>query len=525
MSQANDRDLPALIGALRPCTVAVIGDVMLDRYVRGQAGRLSPEAPIQVLEVAGQEHMLGGAANVAHKVVGLGSDVILVGLVGDDADADAFRALVSDSGRVNPRLVADPSRCTTVKTRYIAQNQQLLRVDREHRGAPSSLVLARLAEAAYAAASQADAVILEDYGKGVLDPSVIAAAIEGARRRGAPVVVDPNGRDYRRYAGATVLTPNVKEAEVAAERPILDDSSLEAAAESLVDQTGACLAITRDSRGISLFRRGEDGFLDHATIPTIPVQVYDVTGAGDAVAATLAIALAAGVEMADACALANLAGRAVVRQFGVGTISMGHLRDEASAASGRPNKVVDAALAAEKVAEIHRAGGKVVFTNGCFDILHYGHAFLLQYARAQGDFLVLGLNTDASIRRGKGTDRPYVSEAERSYMLSLYPFVDLVVPFDDDTPLGLIETIKPDVLVKGGDYTPETVVGRELVEARGGRVAICPRLEGLSTTNLVQKILETGREDQPGPATPRPHFAPDRALSEPRAERGEARPS
>ncbi len=495
MSQANERDLGSLIGLLRPCIVAVIGDVMLDHYVRGQTGRLSPEAPIQVLEVGGEELKLGGAANVAHKAVGLGANVILVGLVGEDADADEFLGLLGSTGNIVPRLVTDPQRCTTVKTRYIAQNQQLLRVDREHRGVPAPRFMDLLARAAYEAASVADAVILEDYGKGVLSPAVIAATLEGARWRGVPVIVDPNGRDYRRYAGVTVLTPNVKEAEVAAEMAITDDESLSRAADILVSQTRAAVAITRDSRGISLFRKGEIG-LREDTIPTIPVQVYDVTGAGDAVAATLAIALAAKIEMADACALANLAGRAVVRQYGVGVISLDHLRDEVSAAKGTPNKVVDLPRAIQKVDEVRRSGGKVVFTNGCFDILHYGHAFLLQHARSEGDFLVLGLNTDASVRRGKGDDRPYVSEAERSYMLSLYPFVDLVVLFDEDTPLDLIAALKPDVIVKGGDYTPDTVVGKDVVESYGGRVAICPRLEGLSTTNIVRKILDVDRESR-----------------------------
>lgn len=488
----GDRDLGALVGELRPKHVAVIGDVMIDRYVRGQAGRLSPEAPIQVLEVGDEETMLGGAANVAHKAVGLSARVTLVGLVGDDADADAFHALVDGSRSIVSSLVVDPGRRTTVKTRFIAQNQQLLRVDREVRGTPSRRAIATLAESAYFAARSADAVILEDYGKGVLAPEVIRAALEGARAADAPVIVDPNGRDYRRYAGATVLTPNVKEAELASERPITDDDSLDEAARVLIDQTGSALAITRDSRGISLFQRGEGAGLTRHDETTIPVQVFDVTGAGDAVAATLAIALASGVGLADACALANLAGRAVVRQFGVGAISLGHLRDEVAAATGRPNKVVSVDCAIDRVSEVRRGGGTVAFTNGCFDILHYGHAYLMQYARSQADFLVLGLNTDASVRRGKGTERPYVSEAERSYMLSLYPFVDLVVLFDEDTPMDLIAALRPDVLVKGGDYTPETVVGREFVESYGGHVAICPRLEGLSTTNLVKRILGRG---------------------------------
>ena len=279
-------------------------------------------------------------------------------------------------------------------------------------------------------------MILEDYGKGVLCPEVIAAALEGARRKGAPVVVDPTGRDYRRYAGSTVLTPNLKEAAIAAERPITDMESLEAAGRLLVEQTGGALAITREAEGISLFRRQQaDGPIVHTHVPTVPVAVFDVTGAGDAVAATLAIALASGIEMADACALANLAGRAVVRQFGVGTISPAHLIAEANSESADwMVKLADLASARQRAREVKQAGGKVVFTNGCFDILHYGHAYLLQFARSQGDFLVLGLNTDSSVRRFKGPSRPYVSEEQRAYMLSLYPFVDLIVFFDEDTP-------------------------------------------------------------------------------------------
>jgi D-beta-D-heptose 7-phosphate kinase/D-beta-D-heptose 1-phosphate adenosyltransferase len=481
--------LEGLVRALRPRAVAVVGDVMLDRYVRGRVDRLSPEAPIQVLEAADEDQMPGGAANVAMKAVGLGSRVRLVGLVGDDEPAAALRGLLADGRRVDDGLVVDPARATTVKTRFIAHNQQLLRVDREDRGAPAGATRDRLAAAAYEAAAGADAVILEDYGKGVLCPEVIAAALAGARGRGAPVVVDPNGRDYRRYAGATVLTPNLREAEVAAERPIRGEADLLAAALALVEQTGgAALAITRESEGISLFRRAAAGGVDHAHVPTVPVDVYDVTGAGDAVAASLAIALASGVGLEDACAVANLAGRAVVRQLGVGTISVGHLLAEANEPAGPAAKVVDAARARALADEVRRAGGKVVFTNGCFDVLHFGHAHLLQFARARGDFLVLGLNTDDSVRRQKGPARPFVSHDQRAYMLSLYPFVDAVVLFDEDTPLALIEALRPDVLVKGGDYTPETVVGRDLVEAYGGEVAICPRIDGLSTTDLVRKI-------------------------------------
>jgi D-beta-D-heptose 7-phosphate kinase/D-beta-D-heptose 1-phosphate adenosyltransferase len=491
MTVANPR-LISLIKALRPCSVVVVGDVMLDRYIQGQVNRLSPEAPIQVLEVDRESKLPGGAANVAMKVVGLESRVRLVGLVGDDGPAAELRALLAEQERMSDGLVADPSRSTTVKTRFIAHNQQLLRVDREKRGAPEGSTRARLAAVAHEAAASADAVILEDYGKGVLSREVIEAAIAGARARGAPIVVDPNGRDYRRYAGATVLTPNLRETEVAAEMTITDEESLCTAAATLVEQTaGAALAVTRESKGISLFRK-IDGALVHTHVPTTPVAVYDVTGAGDAVAASLAIALASGIDLVDACTVANLAGRAVVRQFGVGTISIGQLIAEASESAEQATKIVDLTRAKEKAAEVRRSGGKIVFTNGCFDVLHFGHAYLLQFARARGDFLVLGLNTDDSVRRQKGPGRPFVSEEQRAYMLSLYPFVDIVVLFDDDTPLALIEALRPDVLVKGGDYTPDTVVGRDLVDSYGGKVAICPRIDGLSTTDLVKKIRERG---------------------------------
>ena len=343
-------------------------------------------------------------------------------------------------------------------------------------------------------------MILEDYGKGVVSPEVLAAALEGAARSGAPVVVDPSGRDYRRYAGATLLTPNLREAALAAGRPITDLASLEKAATQLVEETGAALAVTREADGISLFRReGPNGRTTHTHVPTVPVAVYDVTGAGDAVAACLAIGLASGIELVNACALANLAGRTIVRQLGVGSISIAHLLAEArtETADGMA-KIADLASAQQRARDVQRSGGKVVFTNGCFDILHSGHAQLLQFARGQGDFLILGLNSDASVRRFKGIDRPIVPEDQRAYMLSLFPFIDLILLFDEDTPLNLIETIRPDILVKGGDYTPETIVGRDLVESYSGRVVIFPHLEGLSTSEMVRKIQRGGSPSDPG---------------------------
>ena len=258
----------------------------------------------------------------------------------------------------------------------------------------------------------------------------------------------------------------------------------------LTHQTGAALAITREAEGISLFEQDKaTGRMNHTHLPTVPVTVFDVTGAGDAVAASMALALASGIALPDACSLANLAGRAVVRQLGVGTISISHLLAEVVSESDfRLEKVVDAQTAQSRVNNAKDKGKKVVFTNGCFDLLHYGHAHLLQFARNQGDYLVLGLNSDSSIKRLKGPTRPFVDENQRAYMLSLYPFVDLIVIYDEDTPINLLSSMKPDILVKGGDYTPDTIVGRDIVEDYGGSIAICPRLEGLSTTEIAQKI-------------------------------------
>ena len=482
--------LEGLIRKLRPCRVAVIGDVMLDHYVRGEVDRLSPEAPIQVLEVKNEFYVPGGAANVAAKAIELGAEVEIVGLIGKDLTAVQLKQQMSSHAQLIDSLVEDPERSTTLKTRYIAQNHQLLRVDREHRRNPEGSASRELIKAACLATSKADVVILEDYGKGVLSRDVISAVVDAAQLKGIPIVVDPCGRDYRRYEGSTVLTPNLKEASLAAELPINDPESLEAAARILVGQTGAALAITREAEGISLFQQDQTtSGVVHTHLPTMPVTVFDVTGAGDAVAASMALALASDISLEDACSLANLAGRAVVQQLGVGTISTSHLLTEVMNESDfRFEKVLDFHSAQKRVLDVKNKGKKVVFTNGCFDLLHYGHAHLLQFARNQGDYLVLGLNSDASIKRLKGPTRPYVEENQRAYMLSLYPFVDLIVIFEQDTPLELITEMKPDILVKGGDYTPDTVVGHEIVEGYGGKVAICPRLEGLSTTEIAQKI-------------------------------------
>ncbi|HHQ49386.1 MAG TPA: D-glycero-beta-D-manno-heptose 1-phosphate adenylyltransferase [Acidobacteria bacterium] len=482
-------DLAGLVARLTPARIAVIGDVMLDRWVSGRVARVSPEAPIPVLEIQGERSMAGGAANVAAKAAGLGAEVTLAGVVGDDPEGRELARMARASGIATGGLVTDRGRPTTVKTRLIARHQQVLRTDREDRTPLHRATASAMGRAAREAVEGADAVIVEDYGKGALTPGVLREIFETAARRGVPVVVDPCCGDFTRYAGATVLTPNLAEAAAGAGMPVDGDDRLETALRRLVEMTGAAVAVTRDARGISLLRPGAERV---EPIPTQAVDVFDVTGAGDAVAAAMALALAAGLDLAEACAVANLAGRAVVQQFGVGELDLARLRREARAVTGPQRKFVDRTTAAARTAQVRAEGGTVVFTNGCFDILHYGHAQLLQEARAQGDFLVVGLNSDDSVRRLKGPGRPLVPEEQRASMLALYPFVDLVVLFDEDTPLELVLALRPDVIVKGGDYRPEDVVGGPEILSWGGRVHIVPLVGDLSTSRIVGRMAEEG---------------------------------
>jgi len=482
-------DLAGLVSRLTPARIAVIGDVMLDRWVSGKVARVSPEAPIPVLEIREEHAMAGGAANVAAKAAGLGAEAVLVGVVGEDAEGRELARMARHAGIDARGLVADRKRPTTVKTRLIARHQQMLRTDREDRSPLHRATASAVGRAVREAVAGAGAVIVEDYGKGALTPGILKAIFEAAGESGASVVVDPCCGDFSRYAGATVITPNLAEAVAGAGVRIESDEELERAMRRLVEITGAAVAVTRDARGISLLRPGSET-VEH--VPTSAVEVFDVTGAGDAVAAAMAMGLAAGMDLAEACAVANVAGRSVVQQFGVGELDLGRLRREARAVTGPDRKFVDRATAAARTAQVRAEGGTVVFTNGCFDILHYGHARLLQEAREQGDYLVVGLNTDASVRRLKGPGRPLVPEEQRASMLALYPFVDLVVLFDEETPRELVLALRPDVIVKGGDYRPEDVVGGPEVISWGGRVHIVSLVGDLSTSRIVGQLKEDG---------------------------------
>lgn len=479
--------LAARAAALGTATVLCAGDVMLDRFVYGDVDRISPEAPIPVLRIRRQAAMLGGAGNVVRNLVGLGAAATFLTCVGDDAPGREVAHLIDDLPRVDPVLQVAPGRQTTIKTRFVAGNQQLLRADEETLAAISDIALDRLLAAAGEQMAQAGALVLSDYGKGVLPARVAAGLIEIARGRGVPVVVDPKGADWERYRGAAVVTPNRKELAEAAGLPTGSDAEIAAAARALIDRCGIeTILVTRSQEGMTLVPR--DGEATH--LPAQAREVFDVSGAGDTVVATVAAALASGAPLVEAAQLANVAAGIVVGKVGTAAVAVEELvhtlrrqdleEDEA--------KVLPLAAAAEKVAQWRARGLAVGFTNGCFDLLHPGHVSLLAQARGACDRLVVGLNSDASVKRLKGESRPVQSEAARATVLGSLASVDMVVIFGEDTPMELIDALRPDVLVKGADYTIETVVGADLVHSYGGKVMLARLEDGFSTTATIARM-------------------------------------
>ena len=478
--------------------VIVIGDVMLDRYVYGEVGRISPEAPIPVFKEGSIETvMLGGAGNLARNIVALGGDAVLIGLVGDDGDAETVRGLVGDLEALQSSLVTDPSRPTTTKTRYVSRGQQLLRVDRESDD-PCGLeaiegLIAAARKALHDEAAPVHAVVLSDYAKGVLAGPVVQQVVSDASRSGIPVLVDPKTANLSFYGPVDVLTPNAGELAQATGVAVTSDDAAENAAHVALGQCAAdALVVTRAERGLSVVPR--DGQPIHW--PARARQVYDVSGAGDTVMAVLALGLAHGMALGAAADLANIAGGLVVQKMGTATIGRAELLDAlADAHSAEAHrKIVDREMLLGRVAQWRDRGLRVGFTNGCFDLIHPGHASLLQQARSACDRLVVGVNTDASVKRLKGADRPVQAEQARATVLAALAAVDAVVLFDDDTPLDLITAVRPDLLVKGKDYTIETTVGSEVVLSYGGKVLLADIEAGHSTSAIIARSTTPDRQ-------------------------------
>jgi D-beta-D-heptose 7-phosphate kinase/D-beta-D-heptose 1-phosphate adenosyltransferase len=461
--------------------IAVIGDLMIDEYIWGACERISPEAPVQVVSVKKESAVLGGAGNVLSNLVSLEAKVSLYSIIGDDSNASLLQELITELNLIHTTLVTESNRVTTKKSRVIASGQQVLRFDDETTDAIALDSQVKVFDALQKNLSSYDAILLSDYGKGVLTPNLCADIISHANALNIPILVDPKGLDYSKYKGATLLTPNKKEASLASNIDIKDDNSLSQALHFFKDSLVLKYAlITLSEDGI--------GLLDSSikNIPTVAREVFDVTGAGDTVLASLGVALASGLDIVTACEFANKAAAVVVAKVGSATATLNEVEEyEHSLNKGQAQSKIKDFTQIQRIAKrLKEQKRKIVFTNGCFDILHRGHASYLEKAKALGDILVLGLNSDESITRLKGETRPINTLEDRAFLLAALESVDYVVPFTEDTPLELIKKVLPDTLVKGADYAGKEVVGSDVTDD----VVLIDFVEGKSTSNIIEKI-------------------------------------
>ncbi len=469
--------LTEVIAGLGRPRVFVMGDMILDRYVWGTVERVSPEAPVQILKVAGEENRAGGASNVALNLVTLGARVSCGGVVGRDDGGRELLGLLRRRGVGCPAVVSDPRRPTPVKTRMIAHNQQMLRVDREDTAPIGRDLGRRLLGAALREAARSDLAVISDYHKGTLPPELCRRFVG---RAGCPVVVGLKSRDYRKYAGATGASIN--RGELAAVTRL---DGLEEGARRMMRELGLeFLVVTLGDRGMRVYRRKAEPF----TLPAAARQVYDVTGAGDTALAAFGLGYASGLALEDCALLANAAAGVVVGKVGTETVTRGELLAQVSGGEGH-RKIVSLPQLLEALAEERAHGRRIVLTNGCFDLLHAGHVSTLRFARSRGDVLVVGLNSDRSVRALKGVPRPYLPQEERARILAALEPVDYVVIFDETHVTNLVRRVRPDVLVKGGQYGLDGVVGRRYA----GRVELAPHVRGVSTTEIARRIRENER--------------------------------
>ena len=481
-------DFDKQLSALASQTVLCIGDLMLDEFVYGEVKRISPEAPAPVIAVKRSELMIGGAGNVARNIVSLGARCVFVGVVGDDAAGLALTQALSAQPLIEFHLVTDSHRQTTRKVRFVSEHfsTHLLRADWETAEPIETAAEDAMIDHVRRAVPKVGAVVLSDYAKGTLSARLVRAVIDAATAMGKPIVVDPKGRDYSIYRGATIITPNRQELAQATHTAAETDDEIVIAATALAEGIDAdAVLVTRSEDGMSLISVGEA-----VHVPAYPVRVRDVSGAGDTVVAVLATMLAMGADYESAMRAANAGAAVVVGKRGTASVSIAELRHRIlPAASLAPeDKIVfDWGVLDEHVAEWRDQGQRIGFTNGCFDLLHPGHVKLLAGARAACDRLIVGLNGDASVTRLKGEGRPVQAVQARAEVLAALEAVDLVVVFDEDTPEKLIERVKPAVLVKGSDYKREEVVGREIVEALGGQVILIDIVPGHSTSAMVAR--------------------------------------
>jgi D-beta-D-heptose 7-phosphate kinase/D-beta-D-heptose 1-phosphate adenosyltransferase len=482
-------DFDTLSHAIAGQTVLCVGDLMLDEFIYGEVSRISPEAPAPVIAVQRSETNIGGAGNVARNIASIGARCIFVALIGEDEAGTKLKALLSQEDRIEGVLVCDRTRPTTRKQRFVSEHfsTHMLRADWELARPASGGIEQQLIDAILPQLARADIVLLSDYAKGVLTARVIRNVIDAARQLGKRVIVDPKSANLAIYRGATLLTPNRKEfAEATRSRADTEQSIAEAAQDAMQLADCEAMLVTQSEHGMTLVARGGEAI----HVPAHPVKVRDVSGAGDTVVAVLAVTLAAGADWETALRMANAAAAVAISKKGTATVTSGELRRKIlpHAYLAAEEKIVAAGgdIGAH-LQDWRKQGLRVGFTNGCFDILHPGHVKVLTAARGACDRLIVGLNSDASTRRLKGEGRPVQDERARAEVLAALEAVDLVAIFEEDTPIKLITQIRPNVLVKGGDYSRDQVVGHEIVEANGGQVLLVDVLPGFSTTRLVDR--------------------------------------
>ncbi|MCC6132018.1 MAG: D-glycero-beta-D-manno-heptose 1-phosphate adenylyltransferase [Acidobacteria bacterium] len=479
------RELAALAAAAPEVTVAVLGDFMLDETWIGAVSRIAPEAPIPLLSLSSMSRRAGGAGNVVENLAALGARVIPLGAVGPEEEGEWLGRRLLSLPASTGHVAVDASRTTPVKRRMVSDGRQLLRVDQELPAGLSPSAEAELLDAAMAACERADVFLFSDYAKGTLSPRLMSILLAETRRRGVRSLVDPKGTDYGRYRTASVVTPNRKELETVTGETIRDRGSVHRLGERLRRELALdALLVKLSEEGMLLLEADRDP----VHVAARAREVFDVTGAGDTVLAMLGLALGAGLPLTEAAAVANRAAGAAVAKVGTAAV---HWADLLETTGNSPDdKRLDWSHLGAVVATLKKAHKRVVFTNGCFDLLHPGHVKLLTEARKLGDILIVGLNSDASVKRLKGDSRPILAEGDRAQVLGGLDAVDFVTIFEEDTPERLIEAVRPDVLVKGGDYTEDTVVGSTFVKSYGGRVALVPLVEGRSTTSMVGRMKE-----------------------------------
>ena len=474
--------------------ILVAGDLILDEYIWGNMNRISPEAPVPILESRSENLALGGAANVANNLVALGCDVFIVGALGQDEKGDRLLALIQNRSINTEGIFRFVHRPTTSKMRVIAHNQQILRIDKEDDRPITEKTEKKFIKYINATVPEMDGVICSDYNKGVLTEKIVSTIMHRAKNSGKAVIVDPKGTDFAKYKGATVITPNEKEMERVAPIKINNKEELERSAEYLLTLTRAeAILVTRGKDGMILYTKKDKPH----EILTEAKEVFDVTGAGDTVISVFGMSLFSGFNFDEAAWLANSAASIVVGKIGTAVVTLDEINRFLQEEMFRTSSSVLELDEIVKIASLAKSTGKsVVFTNGCFDLIHGGHIEFLQKAKALGDILVVGLNSDKSVRGLKGKGRPIKAAEERANILSSLKFVDYITIFNEPTPENLIREIRPDILVKGDDYSISEVVGKEIVEGYGARVALIPVVAGLSTTNIVDKILENHKTDK-----------------------------